>query len=53
MRTVEVWSYDANDYVKKQAIRKVKYIGNSFYNGRGLTSDKIYDCLAVEPPFCA
>lgn len=26
---------------------KVKYIGESFYDGNGLTNNKIYDCVAI------
>lgn len=51
MRSVRVWSYDVNDYVEKQAIGIVKYVGKSFYNGGGLTDGKEYYCLNVELPF--
>lgn len=51
MRTVKVWSYEANGYVERESIGKVKYIGKSFYNGGGLTDGRIYDCLGVEDEF--
>jgi hypothetical protein len=51
MRTAKVWSYDAEDYFEKPAIGRVKYIGESFYEGGGLTNGKVYDCLSVEGPF--
>ncbi len=50
MRAVKVWSYEVENYIEKQAIGRVKYIGESFYNGGGLTNGKIYDCLGVEGP---
>lgn len=27
---------------------KVKYIGETFYNGFGLTNNKIYDCIDID-----
>lgn len=30
---------------------KVKYTGESFYHGRGLTKGKIYECTAIEDEF--
>lgn len=51
MSKVKVWSYDAEDYVEKSAIGKVKYIGESFYSGAGLTNGKIYDCIGIEDEF--
>lgn len=27
---------------------KVKYIGETFYNGLGLTNGKIYECLGID-----
>lgn len=51
MRKVKVWSYDAEGYIEKLAIGRVKYIGESFYGGGGLTNGKVYDCLGVEGPF--
>lgn len=50
MSKVKVWSYEAEDYVEKVAIGKVKYIGESFYTA-GLTDGKIYDCISIEDPF--
>lgn len=48
MRKVKVWSYDVEDYIEKEVIGKVKYLGESFQD---ITSDKIYDCLGVEDEF--
>ncbi len=50
MGTVKVWSYDKGNYIKKQSIGKVKYIGESF-GAVGLTDGKVYDCLGVEGGF--
>ena len=30
---------------------KLKYIGETFYDGLGLTNGKIYECLGEEGPF--
>lgn len=30
---------------------RVRYVGVSFYNGEGLTSEKIYECIGVEGEF--
>lgn len=32
-------------------IGKVRYVGESFYKGDGLTNGKVYDCIGMEPPF--
>ena len=30
---------------------KVRYVGESFHGGFGLTNGKVYECLGVEGPF--
>lgn len=27
---------------------KVKYVGETFYNGLGLTNDKVYECIDID-----
>lgn len=48
MRTVKVWSYDTGTYIEKESIGQVRYTGDSFED---ITSDKVYDVLAIEGPF--
>lgn len=47
---LKVYQSEFDSYIEMQSIGKLKYIGESFYNGDGLTNQKIYDVVDIDEP---
>ena len=42
-----VYQSETDSYLDMELIGKLKYVGESFFNGDGLTDGKVYDGLSI------
>ena len=45
---ISVYQSESGSYLDMELIGKLKYIGESFFNGDGLTDGKVYDVVRID-----